>query len=80
MSRQKNIKRVVWQRDQWKCRYCGLDMKGDMITVKLRKPQSRITVDHVIPTSKGGSNELENLVTCCQLCNTKKKDDLLTKK
>ena len=32
------------------------------------------TVDHIIPRSKGGKDNLENLVPCCFSCNAKKKD------
>lgn len=43
-----------------KCWYCG---KG--------KPS---TIDHVKPISKGGGNEIDNLVLCCKSCNSTKKD------
>ncbi len=32
------------------------------------------TVDHVVPKSKGGSDDLDNLVLCCKSCNSKKQD------
>lgn len=35
-----------------------------------------LTLDHVIPKSKGGSSDLNNLVTCCRKCNRRKKDNL----
>lgn len=49
----------VFDRDKFRCRYCG------------RTPDDEITleVDHVIPVSKGGSDEIENLVTSCFDCN-----------
>lgn len=31
-------------------------------------------VDHVIPRSKGGTDDLSNLVLCCQTCNSTKRD------
>lgn len=34
--------------------------------------QRMATIDHVIPLSKGGTNDEENLVTCCSRCNSKK--------
>ena len=53
-------------RDRGKCQYCHK---------KLNK--SRFTIDHVIPRSKGGKTEWENLVVSCARCNTKKGDSLL---
>ena len=46
----------VFARDKYTCVYCGA--KG----VELH-------CDHVIPISKGGSNEMDNLTTSCQKCN-----------
>lgn len=56
----------VWQRDKWRCRYCGEKL--------LRKAEA--TVDHVIPRSRGGSNKMSNLVTACVPCNQGKADKL----
>ena len=36
------------------------------------------TVDHLIPVSKGGSNDLTNLVLCCKQCNGEKADRMPT--
>jgi hypothetical protein len=48
----------VRKRDGFKCRYCGAT------------PMARLLhVDHVVPVSKGGTNEMENLVTACVDCN-----------
>ena len=50
----------VFKRDNNECVYCG--SKKDL------------TIDHVIPRSKGGKNTWDNLVTCCSKCNLKKSD------
>lgn len=50
----------VFRRDGYKCGYCG--SKHDL------------TVDHVIPLSKGGKNTWDNVVTACFSCNSKKGD------
>ena len=42
----------------WFCRYCGT--------------RSALTIDHVVPLSKGGKWVWENLVTACTKCNGKK--------
>jgi CRISPR/Cas system Type II protein with McrA/HNH and RuvC-like nuclease domain len=48
----------IYKRDNHECVYCG--SKKDL------------TLDHVIPKSKGGGNEWTNLVTSCFKCNLKK--------
>lgn len=52
-------KRGVLRRDSWTCAYCG--GRAD-------------TVDHVIPSSRGGANAWENTVACCRHCNSRKAD------
>lgn len=51
----------ILRRDGHKCQYCG---RSDL----------PLTVDHVIPKSKGGKDTWENLVTACIKCNNKKGD------
>jgi CRISPR/Cas system Type II protein with McrA/HNH and RuvC-like nuclease domain len=48
----------VFKRDGNQCVYCGT--------------KKELTIDHVIPKSRGGTNEWTNLVTCCSKCNLKK--------
>jgi hypothetical protein len=50
----------ILTRDEYTCQYCGHRKKDEM------------TLDHVIPRSKGGDNSFTNLVTCCKDCNLKK--------
>lgn len=50
----------IYKRDGYKCVYCG--------------NSKQLTIDHLIPKSKGGKNTWENLVTCCSKCNIKKGD------
>jgi len=35
-----------------------------------------LTMDHIIPLSRGGRSTKDNLVPCCKTCNTKKKNAL----
>lgn len=68
----------VFVRDNFTCRYCGyvwpeyaradLQRRRYPGTLKLR----RITVDHVIPRSRGGSTSFKNLVTACSPCNSER--------
>jgi 5-methylcytosine-specific restriction endonuclease McrA len=57
--RRKITRRAVFARDSWTCQYCGHE-------------RGTLTVDHVIPRSKGGSSTWENIVTCCAACNRRK--------
>ena len=52
----------VYKRDNFECVYCGQS------NLKL------LTLDHVIPQSKGGKNSWDNLVTACRKCNGEKSD------
>lgn len=49
----------VFQRDGWKCVACGRTSEDGII----------LHVDHIIPRSKGGKDELSNYQTLCHLCN-----------
>ena len=50
-------------RDHNTCQYCG----------RVFPPQD-LTLDHIIPRSRGGDSAWENLVTCCRACNNRKGD------
>lgn len=39
-------------------------------------PAEELTIDHLIPRSKGGSNSLENLRLACRSCNSSRRDSL----
>ncbi len=51
----------VFRRDDNTCQYCSLKSND-------------LTLDHVIPRSRGGGTSWENVVACCQQCNAKKRD------
>lgn len=52
-------------RDRNTCQFCGRVF-----------PASELTLDHVIPRSRGGHSTWDNLVTCCHECNNRKGDRL----
>ena len=56
-------KKNVLIRDGFKCAYCG-------------STKFRLTIDHIIPKSKGGKSTFENCVAACKPCNTRKGDQL----
>ena len=53
-------RREVLKRDNHRCQYCGSN--------------KRLTLDHVIPVSKGGEHKWNNVVTACESCNQRKRD------
>lgn len=61
MAVSKRTRFEVLRRDNHTCRYCG----G-------RAPDVVLTVDHVIPTALGGSDDPSNLVAACRDCNAGK--------
>jgi 5-methylcytosine-specific restriction endonuclease McrA len=56
-------RRSIFERDKSTCQYCGK---------KLAK--SELTIDHVLPRSRGGRDAWENLVLACVHCNVRKGD------
>lgn len=54
-------RRNVYRRDAFTCQYC-----------RTRPGVEDLTIDHVIPRSRGGGSSWENCVTACRPCNTRK--------
>ena len=57
-------RRALFARDGWRCVYCGTS-------------GGRLTLDHVVPRSRGGDSVWENVVTACAPCNLRKGDRTL---
>jgi 5-methylcytosine-specific restriction endonuclease McrA len=54
------LRAKILERDGYACRYCGCE--------------EDLTIDHVVPRSKGGKNHSKNMVTACRPCNETKAD------
>ena len=59
-----SMKRLrIYMRDKYRCQYCGE-----------KKPAGELTLDHILPRSRGGDNSPVNVVTACVSCNNRKGD------
>jgi hypothetical protein len=67
MRMAKLSKKNFYLRDRYRCQYCGRHLAP-----------ADLTLDHVIPRSRGGLSTWENLVTACKECNHHKGDRLLS--
>jgi len=53
-----DLRQRAYERDGHRCVICGTD--------------AELTIDHIVPVSKGGANNLENFWTLCRPCNIRK--------
>lgn len=60
--RRRITRKAVLARDSWTCQYCG--------------SKAALTIDHVVPRSRGGTSEWDNIVASCAGCNRRKGDRL----
>jgi 5-methylcytosine-specific restriction endonuclease McrA len=51
----------IYMRDKFRCQYCGEKKDGE-----------ELTLDHILPRSRGGDNSPLNIVTACVTCNNRK--------
>jgi len=57
----KFTRRNIYARDRSRCQYCGKKF-----------PTTELSLDHVVPRSRGGTNGWTNIVCCCVRCNVRK--------
>lgn len=58
-------KLLIFERDNSKCQYCGVEVDFS--------DKNSWHIDHVVPSSKGGTNCESNLKLACNSCNSKKR-------
>lgn len=66
MSIPKDIRFKVFWRDGFTCQYCGR-----------KPPEVVLEIDHIVPRSRGGTDNIENLITACRDCNRSKNKKLI---
>lgn len=59
-------RRNIYDRDDNTCQYCGKKFE-----------RKALTLDHVVPKSRGGKSSWTNVVACCTMCNADKGNRLL---
>ncbi|MGB6294665.1 MAG: HNH endonuclease [Rivularia sp. (in: cyanobacteria)] len=59
------VRKYVFERNKYQCQSCGKQYG-----------ETSLTIDHIIPLARGGSNDISNLQTLCFTCNRKKTDKL----
>jgi len=64
----KSIRHEVFKKDKYHCIECGATNK-----------KAVLHIDHIIPVSKGGTDELDNLQTLCESCNLAKKNRIINR-
>ena len=62
----KYTRQTLFQRDHYRCAYCGRQFSRDVLTV-----------DHIVPRDKGGRSTWENTITACKSCNARKSNKML---
>lgn len=65
----KEFRQKIFERDNYECQLCK--PKKNLLFLPLNR-----RIDHKIPLSKGGSNDIENLWLVCDECDTKKKNKI----
>lgn len=59
------LRKEVFARDDYTCTYCG--ERGKVLEC-----------DHIIPVTRGGSHDIDNLTTACKPCNQSKRDKIVS--
>jgi 5-methylcytosine-specific restriction protein A len=57
-----HISSAVLEFSNYRCFYCGAEFNTD----------NPLTLDHIVPLCSGGTNQLNNLVAACKVCNREK--------
>ncbi|MBI4781364.1 MAG: HNH endonuclease [Oscillatoriophycideae cyanobacterium NC_groundwater_1537_Pr4_S-0.65um_50_18] len=59
------VRKYVLERDGSQCKSCGC-----------HAAEAELTIDHIIPLAKGGTDDISNFQTLCRSCNSRKKHHL----
>lgn len=65
-ARRKSLQRRLIERDGMLCCWCGCEM---VLPDGRTYPPNQMTLEHVVPRSDGGTNNISNLKLACRRCN-----------
>lgn len=68
-SHYEGLRVLLWYAQDGRCFYCGMQMWRSRDAVRVGE---KATIDHVLPSSKGGNIEKGNIVWACSPCNQSK--------
>ena len=72
----RSIVRFLRARDGHNCMLCGLPLNGGSVASLTKKGQMKMTIDHKVPKSRGGSDALSNLQLAHYQCNHNKGNEM----
>ena len=64
------LRREIWDRDKGHCVLCGSEVRGKLD--KYDRSDCIGEIDHIVPLSRGGRTEADNLRLLCKRCNRTK--------
>jgi len=64
----------IYERDNYTCQYCGISGADNFDAWN----RAWFAIDHIKPKKHGGSNDDDNLVVACHMCNSVKAADMCT--
>lgn len=73
-TERKRLRKAVRERDGDLCHWCGKPMRfGKREAIGIREPDDWATLEHILPISQGGTDDLGNLALAHKLCNSSRK-------
>ena len=76
LKKNQKLRKEIYERDNFTCIECGFHPEANTKNYDgkytLMSNSNWLEVDHIKPRALGGNNDISNLQTLCNICNTKK--------